>query len=75
MVFRDTDVEPELLSFEVGLEACFRVAFEVCDVESVLGQLEDFGEEFPGPLDGFFLQFSRELTYGEGRGKGEGGVP
>ena len=55
MVFRDTDVEPELLDFEVGLESGFGVAFEVRYVESVFGQLEDFGEELPGPFDGFFL--------------------
>lgn len=65
VVFGETLVYPVLLGFEIGLEAVLGVAFEVGDIETVLGEFIDFSEELPGVGNGVFLG-EGQRWHGEG---------
>ncbi|KAI3487195.1 hypothetical protein L1887_48905 [Cichorium endivia] len=56
----DADLEPEVARLGVGFEALLCVALKVGDVEAVLGEAVDLGEELPCHGDGLGLEVVAE---------------
>lgn len=55
MVFSDTEIQPNLFGFEIGLQTQALVTAKVCDIKSILFQLEYLGQELPGVSSCFDL--------------------
>ena len=60
MALGNTEVLPDLLGLEVGLKALGGITLEVGDVEAVLGETVDTGEEVPGHGQGAELEVVAE---------------
>lgn len=54
--FGDANIQPPLPGLEVRLEPILEVAFKVGDIQSVLVELIDVGQNVPGILNGVFLR-------------------
>ena len=57
---RRQKAQPEIVGFDVRRKILRLVAFEICRVQSLLGNLPDVGQQFPRPLDRLGLEVIAE---------------
>lgn len=55
MVICDANTSPNISGLGVRLQALFGIAFEIGNIETILGQFIDLCQELPCPGNGFFL--------------------
>jgi hypothetical protein len=56
LLFGYTNIQPKLPRLEVRFEPILKVAFKIGDIESVLVELKDVGQNVPGISNGVFLR-------------------